>query len=76
MNSATNTQETDDVQSEIGATANAEVLQGALLHARAEFDAKKSSIAQPNLFCEGKAGHQSSEHVILVFGQKLVVLPG
>jgi hypothetical protein len=30
MNSATNTQETDDVQTEIGATANAEVLQGAL----------------------------------------------
>jgi hypothetical protein len=30
MNSATNTQETADVQTEIGATANAEVLQGAL----------------------------------------------
>ena len=30
MNSATNTQKTDDVQTEIGATANAEVLQGAL----------------------------------------------
>jgi hypothetical protein len=30
MNSATNTQETADVQTEIGTTANAEVLQGAL----------------------------------------------
>jgi hypothetical protein len=37
---------------------------------------KKSSIAQPNLFCEGKAEHQSSEHVILVFGLKFVILPG
>jgi hypothetical protein len=76
MNSATNTQETDDVQSEIGATANAEVLQGALGVCQGRIRRKKSSIAQPNLFCEGKAGHQSSEHVILVFGQKLVVLPG
>jgi hypothetical protein len=31
MNSATNTQETADVQTEIGATANAEVLQGGFL---------------------------------------------
>jgi len=30
MNSATNTQETADVQTETGATAKAEVLQGAL----------------------------------------------
>jgi hypothetical protein len=43
---------------------------------KAEFDAKKSSIVQPNLFCEGKAKHQSSEHVIPVFGLKFVILAG
>jgi len=42
----------------------------------AGLDAKKSSIAQPNLFCEGKAECQSSEHVILVFGSKFVIFAG
>jgi hypothetical protein len=43
---------------------------------KAELDAKKSLIAQPHLFCERKAEYQRSEHVILVFGSKFVILPG
>jgi hypothetical protein len=37
---------------------------------------KKTSIVQPNLFCEGKAEHQSSDNVIPVLGLKFVILAG